>query len=575
MKNKYIKLRILLVGGFFFLFFSAIASRAVYLQVYLSSWLAQKASSQYEKSLTTAGKRGIIFDRNRREMAVSIDVTSIAAYPYRIEDPKAIAKTLAGPLKLKTDKIYRKLVSKKSFVWIKRQTTAKEAKAVKKLALAGIDFVSEYNRYYPHTTLAAQALGFTGVDGAGLEGIEFYYNQILEGSHRNFTIIQDALGSGFRVGNRPNLDNRGRDLILTIDSTIQYVAESALQEAVNLSAAKSGIAIVMQPQTGAVLAIAHSPLFNPNAYSKFDKSLWRNRAITDTFEPGSIMKLFSAAAALEYGNITLHTIFFCENGAYRIGKNIVHDIHEHGWLSLQQIIKYSSNIGAVKVGEHVGAKNLYRTLRDFGFGRRTGFDSPGETTGSLSHYSSWSNIDTGAISFGHGVSVSALQMITAVSAIANNGVLMKPFIVKQTVDQTGHSVNRFKPQKIRRVVSARTAKTVKNIMRTVITEGGTGVNAAVEGYSVCGKTGTARKIDASGRYSSKKHIASFVGFAPVDRPEITVLVIIDEPQKQYYGGIVAAPVFKKIAQQTLNYLNIPPDNNTTKFRVSIGGEAEG
>ena len=575
MENKYLKLRILLVGGFFFIFFLAIASRAVYLQVYLSNWLSQKASSQYEKLLTTAGKRGIIFDRNRREMAVSIDVTSIAAYPSRIKNPQTAAKALAGPLKLNARKIHRKLVSKKSFVWIKRQTTAKETRAVKKLEIPGIDFVSEYNRYYPHTTLAAQALGFTGVDGAGLEGIEFYYNQILEGAHRNFTVIQDALGSGFSAESRPRANSSGHDLILTIDNTIQYIAESALQEAVDRYSAKSGMAIVMQPQSGAVLALAHSPLFNPNAYSKFDKSFWRNRAITDTFEPGSIMKIFSAAAALEHGNITPNTIFFCENGAYRIGKNVVHDIHEHGWLSLQQIIKYSSNIGAVKVGEQVGAKNLYRTLRGFGFGERTGFDSPGETTGSLSHYSSWSSIDTGAISFGHGVSVSALQMITAVSAIANNGVLMQPYIVRETVDQTGHTVNRFKLRKVRKVVSPRTAAVVKNIMKTVVSEGGTGVNAAVDGYSVCGKTGTARKIDKNGKYSSNKHIASFVGFAPVDKPEIAILVIIDEPKKRYYGGIVAAPVFKKIAQQTLNYLNIPPGGGTTKFRVSLDNEVKG
>jgi cell division protein FtsI (penicillin-binding protein 3) len=575
MENKYFKLRILLVGSFFFLSLAAIVSRAVYLQVYCSPWLTQKAASQYEKLLTTFGKRGIIYDRNRREMAVSIDVTSIAAYPSRIEDPKAAAKSLAGILKLNARKIQRKLVADKSFVWIKRQTTAKETRAVKKLEIPGIDFVSEYNRYYPHTTLAAQALGFTGIDGAGLEGIEFYYDQILEGAHRNFTIIKDALGSGFSAENRPGANNSGHSLILTVDSTIQYRVESALQEAVDLYSAESGMAVVMQPQSGAVLAIAHYPLFNPNAYSNFDKSIWRNRAITDPFEPGSIMKIFSAAAALEYGKITPNTIFFCENGAYKVGRNVVHDIHEHGWLSLQQIIKYSSNIGAVKVGEHVGAKNLYRTLRDFGFGEKTEFDSPGETTGSLSHYSSWSNIDTGAISFGHGISVSALQMITAVSAIANDGVLMKPYIVRETVDQTGHTVNSFKPRKVRRVVSARTAGTVKNIMKTVISKGGTGVNAAVEGYSVCGKTGTARKIDKNGKYTRNKHIASFAGFTPADKPEIAILVIIDEPKKQYYGGTVAAPVFKKIAQQVLNYLNVPPDGGATKFRVSLGNGAKG
>lgn len=575
MDNKYFKFRILLVGTIFFIALAAIASRAVYLQVYRSPWLSQKASHQHEKSLTSSGKRGVIFDRNLREMAVSIDVTSIAAYPSRVKNPKAVAKALARSLKLNARKIQRKLASDKSFVWIKRQSTAKETKAAKDLKFPGIDFVSEYNRYYPHTTLAAQALGFTGIDGAGLEGIEFYYDLLLKGNHKNLRIIKDALGNGFNAEHQQGAGISGHNLILTIDSNIQYITESALQEAVDLYSAQNAIAVVMQPQTGAVLALAHYPLFNPNAYTNFDKSFWRNRAITDLIEPGSIMKIFSAAAALEYGNISPNTIFFCENGSYKIGKNVVHDIHAHGWLSLQQIIKYSSNIGAVKVGEKVGPENLYRTFRDFGFGEKTGIDSPGETTGSLSHYRSWSNIDTGAISFGHGISVSAIQMVSAVSAIANDGILMKPYIVWKTVNQNGYPAEIFKPQRVRRVVSARTAAIVKNIMRTVVSEGGTGVNAALDGYSVCGKTGTARKIDENGQYSDSRHIASFIGFTPVDRPQIAILVIIDEPKRQYYGGTVAAPVFKKIAQQTLNYLNVPPDGGTHKLRVSVCNGGKG
>jgi len=353
------------------------------------------------------------------------------------------------------------------------------------------------------------------------------------------------------------------------------ITESALQEAVDEYSALSGLALVMNPQTGAVLALAHYPLFNPNSYADFEKSIWRNRALTDTFEPGSTMKIFSAAAALEYGKITPNEIFFCENGAYKIGKNVVHDSHEYGWLSLQQIIKYSSNIGVVKVGEKVGARKLYHTFRDFGFGQKTGIDSPGEATGTLTHYSSWSKIDTGAISFGHGISVSAVQLITAISAIANGGNLMKPYLVRAIVDQNGNLVNAFKPQKVRSVISARTATIVKNILKTVITEGGTGVNAALDGYTACGKTGTARKLDENGEYSNTRHTASFIGFAPADDPEIAILVIIDEPQGKYYGGIVAAPVFKQIAQQTLNYLNVPPEAGTTKFRVSRDHGAKG
>ena len=279
------------------------------------------------------------------------------------------------------------------------------------------------------------------------------------------------------------------------------------------------------------------------------------------------MKIFLAAGALEQGEISSNTIFYCENGAYRIGKNVVHDINPHGWLSLQQIIKFSSNIGAVKVAEMVGEKNLYHTFRSFGFGEKTGIDSPGETNGSLSHYSTWSDIDTGAIAFGHGVSVSAVQMITAVAAIANGGFLMKPHIVSRIEDQYGNTVSSFNPTKVRKVISTRTAGIVKNIMKTVITEGGTGVNAALDGYSVCGKTGTARKLDEKGKYSNSKHIASFIGFTPAENPEIAILVVIDEPRKKYHGGMVAAPVFKKIAQQTLNYLNAPLDDMAGDVRV--------
>ncbi len=575
METKYVKLRILLVGLFFLVLFGVIGARAVQLQIYRGPWLSQKASEQYAKSVTAMGRRGVIYDRNMRELAVSTNVTSVAAYPGQVKDVRATARALAKALKMKAAPIRKKLTSKKSFVWIKRQATARQSRAVRGLNLAGIDFVTEFNRFYPSTTLAAQALGFTGLDGKGLEGLEFYYDRLLQGAGRNFTVFKDALGKGFQAEHPAAAAGSGRNLVLTIDATIQYIAETALKETADKYSARSALAIVMQPQTGAVMAIAHYPGFNPNAYRDYAKSMWRNRAITDSFEPGSTMKIFAAAAALEYGDITPGTIFFCENGAYRIGRNVVHDSHKYGWLSLQQIVKYSSNIGAVKIIEKLGARQLYRTLRDFGFGVKTGIDCPGETSGSLADYTSWSNIDTGAISFGHGISVSAIQLITAMSAIANDGILMKPYIVEAITDRNGRILNRFKPQQVRRVVSVRTARTARNIMKTVITKGGTGVNAALDGYSVSGKTGTARKFDANGRYSKTKHIASFIGFAPADNPQIAVLVVVDEPQGEYYGGIVAAPAFKKIAQQTLTYLDVPPDGGGAKLRVALGNGAKG
>jgi cell division protein FtsI (penicillin-binding protein 3) len=331
------------------------------------------------------------------------------------------------------------------------------------------------------------------------------------------------------------------------------------------------MAIVMAPQTGAILAMAHYPFFNPNIFGDFHRSLWRNRSITDPFEPGSTLKIFSAAAALESGASSPNSIYYCENGAYKVGKNIVHDTHPYGWLSLQQIIQHSSNIGAVKISEATGPERLFKTLREFGFGEKTGIDCPGETTGSLAPHRQWSPIDTSTIAFGQGISVSALQLVSAAAAIANNGILMKPYVVQAITAPNGKFIQKFGPQKIRRVVSQATAWILTQIMRTVTAEGGTGVHAALEGYSVCGKTGTAQKIDENGEYAEDKFIASFLGFAPMENPQVVVLVVIDEPVKQHYGGIVAAPAFKTITQRALNYLNISPKNSP--LMVSLGNEA--
>jgi len=568
MIGKYIKLRVFLVGLAFIALFAVIGAKAVHLQVYRSPWLAQKASSQYEQSLKSSGKRGTVYDRNSREMAVTIDVTSIAARPSKIKHPKAASRALAKILKADRRRILKKLKSKGPFVWIKRQASPKETAAVKALNLDGIEFVPERNRFYPNKTLASQAIGFTGLDGYGLEGIEFSYDQYLRGSASKHTVFKDALGKVFNEAQKKEGRSGGHNIILTIDRAIQYITESALEETVKEYSARSGMAIVMESQTGAILALAHVPLFNPNAYTDFNKELWRNRAITDPFEPGSTMKIFSAAAAIESGNIKASTIFYCENGAYKIGRNVVHDIKKHGWLSLQQIIKYSSNIGAVKISEKVGSKRLYVMFRKFGFGTKTEIDSPGETAGSLAHYKNWATVDTGAISFGYGISVSAIQLITAVSAIANDGILMKPYFVQAITDQNNEPLKQFQPQTVRRVISKKTARIVKTIMKTVTTKGGTGVNAALEGYTVGGKTGTARKLDKNGTYSTTTHMASFVGFTPAENPKLSILVIIDEPKGKYYGGTVAAPVFRRIAREALNYLNIPPGSGTKQFAIS-------
>jgi len=583
MKNKahkYVNMRINIIGVLFFALILAIGAKAVYLQMFCGNWLSERAASQYEKDLVTTGKRGQIYDRNHHEMAVSIGTTSLAAYPSRIQDKKAAARSLAGILNLNQRKLAQKLNSKRTFVWIKRQASPKELSEVRALGIKGVDFMPSYSRFYPNKTLAAQVLGFTGVDGHGLEGVEYYYDKMLRGQENSLVVLKDALGRGFAKEKKATekkamTADRAKNLVLTIDRTIQFITENALDEAVTQFSAESGMAIVMDPQTGAVLAMANNPLFNPNTFGRFPRGSWRNRAITDPFEPGSTMKIFTAAAALESGTCSPSSIFFCENGVYRIGKNTIHDTHPRGWLSLQQIVKFSSNIGVVKVVESIGPAPLHRTLTNFGFGEKTRLDCPGETSGVLMSPKRWTRIDTGAISFGQGISVSALQLVTAASAIANGGSLMQPYIVAAITDHNGRILERTEPQVVRTAVSAKTAHIVKRIMKTVITEGGTGVNAALDGYSVSGKTGTAQKIDDSGKYARGKYVSSFLGFAPADEPKVVILVIVDEPKDEHYGGTVAAPAFKKIAHETLNYLNISPVMEQDKLRVSIETEDKG
>jgi cell division protein FtsI (penicillin-binding protein 3) len=576
-RKRYIRFRTIIVGVVFAFFMGVIGARAVYLQIYCRSWLSQKAATQYERSYEFHGKRGTIYDINLTEMAVSVDGTSIGAYPRHVADRQATGKALGKLLKINIRALNRKLSSKKSFIWIKRKVTPKEAEAAKNLRLKGIDFISEHSRFYPNKTLAAQVLGFTGTDGNGLEGLEYHYDSYLRGDTGNFTILADALGR--RFGTEKNIvsdsNYSGNNVVLTIDRTVQYITEQALAKTITDFAAKSGIAVVMTPKTGAVLALAHFPFFNPNAFRDFGREFWRNRAITDPFEPGSTLKIFSAAAAIESGTCKPNTIFFCENGEYQIGNNVIHDAKPHGWLSLQQIVKYSSNIGAVKVSEILGPENLYHHLRKFGFGEKTGIDCPGETAGSMAPYKRWSKIDTGAIAFGQGISVSAIQLLTAVCTIANDGIRMKPFIVQAITDQNGRLIKSFAPKKAGTVISAQTARLVRKIMKTVISQDGTGVNAALEGYSACGKTGTAQKSDENGSYAKDKYVTSFVGFAPAENAAVAILVVIDEPRKNHYGGVVAAPAFKKIASETLNYLNIPPKRDHGKLTVEVAFEASG
>jgi cell division protein FtsI (penicillin-binding protein 3) len=566
-EKKQIRIRIAVVAFFFGIFFLIIGARAFYLQVFRNADMSDRAAREYIKVLKTQGKRGGIYDTAGRDLAVSIDVQSVAVCAPRIKNPEDIVQSLESILKIDGNDLIRRMESGKHFLWVKRCLSSKETDALRQLGLPGVSFVPEHSRLYPNRSLASQVIGFTGTDNSGLEGIEFFYDRELRGGTREDTVFRDALGRIFDRTGKKEFETEaaqynGRNLVLTIDRTIQFITEKALEDAAATFSAKSGIAAVMDPETGAVLALAHFPFFNLNSFSRFDKELWRNRAVTDPFEPGSTLKIFIAAAALESGKFKASDVFYCEKGKYRIGSDTVHDTNPYGRLTLENIIKFSSNIGAVKVAEQLGPEPVYNMLRDFGFGEKTEIDCPGETAGTLSSYRRWSKIDAGAIAFGQGLSVSVTQLLRAVSAIANGGVLMKPYIVRAITDADHKPVEKIMPVRVRRVISKETAQIVKNMMRGVLEEGGTGTAAALKGYTACGKTGTAQKIAENGEYAKGRYISSFIGFAPEENPRVAIAVILNEPQKDHYGGIVAAPAFRNIAQEILNYLNVPVERKT-------------
>lgn len=568
--NTKIRKRITVVQVALAMMIILLGIKAIEIQIFQASNLSMRAEKEYMGQITLRGKRGDILDRNQKKLSTSIDAVSVAASPKKIKKPGQTASMLADVLKLDRRKLKAKLSTKKSFVWIKKKISSAEAEKIKKLNIKGIFFKKDVIRFYPNRELAAQLIGITGADGNGLEGIEYQYNGALKGGTEKIKVTKDASGKYFNEDKNIVDRLKGDTLKLNLDRTIQFISERALKDAVISHKAKSGIVIVMRPGTGEVLAMAHYPQFNPNSFSDFSRYTWRNRGVTDPFEPGSTMKIFLVAAAMEKKLCTPASIFFCENGKYRVGRSTVHDTHSYDWLTLGQIIKYSSNIGVIKISEIMGSRILFESLSSFGFGEKTGIDCPGESTGTLRPYQRWSKIDTGAIAFGQGVSVSAIQLITGLSAIANGGILLKPRLVGQVISHDGSIKKNLEPEPVKRILSRQSADRIKKMMRTVVEDGGTGTNAAIEGYSVCGKTGTAQKVAENGKgYSRTQYTASFAGFAPWHKPELAVLVVVDEPKDSHYGSVVAAPAFKTIVSESFHYLNIPPEQ---EFKKLVAGK---
>ena len=569
-REKWARIRIIMIGTIFALLFLNVVGRAFYLQIIQHETLVKKADKQHQHKVDLTPGRGSILDCNGTTLAESIHMDSCYAEPRRIKDVDGTAGVLAPILGIPKSELISRLSVNKSFTWIERWLAPEVATRVKNMKLPGIGFAPESKRFYPNMEIAAHVVGFTGRDPNGLEGIELKYDSTILGNTGYMITERDALGRNIAIKDTVIKDSSpGKSVILTLDKTIQFIAEKELAKAVAESHAKGGMALVMESATGKVLAMANYPTFNPNAYTRYTLAQLRNHVVTDSFEPGSTFKVFTIAAALDSGIIKAPDVYNCENGVYRVAGRTIHDDHPHSRLNISEIIKYSSNIGAAKIGFKMGEERLSSYLRNFGFGGRTGIDLPGESPGNLKKH--MYGIDLATTSFGQGVSLSTIQLVSALSAVANGGNLMKPYLVEQILDDNGTVVQKFEPQLVRRVISADTAEKVTKMMETVTGDGGTGTKAALDGFRVAGKTGTAQKVDPVTRaYSPSKRIGSFVGFVPSDKPKLTIAVIIDEPQGVKYGGVVAAPAFRGIAQNSLAYLKIQPNMPSTASAKPAG-----
>jgi len=558
------KWKIYISAFIIFFSFTTIIYKAFTLQVADRNKSLKIAEKQHFGSFNLLPRRGNILDRNNRYLATNVDTDSVYINPKQIKDPKFFAKKISTNTNFEYKEILALVSSNKSFVWLKRLADEKLVKKLKDLNIEGIGFLKEPKRVYPNEYLLGQVLGFTNIDSKGIEGIEYSMNNVLSGSPQKIRFKKDAKGRQIlRTPADLKSSSRGYEIQLTIDSTIQHIVEKELKTGIIKSEAESGMAIAMNPNTGEILAMASYPFFNPNRFAEFPEKYRRNFSIWQMFEPGSTLKVFLVAAALEEGIVESSSTYDCENGKRKIGANIIRDAHPHEVLTVSETIQVSSNICASKIGENVGKANLYSYLRDFGFGKLLGVDLPGESPGILANSRKWGPLELATISFGQGISITSLQLATAMSSIANGGYLMKPYIVKQINSSDGITVKQKRPEAIKKVISYETAMQATSILQSVV-ESGSGKNAKIDGYKVAGKTGTAQIPDLeTGGYYKNKYIASFAGFAPAYEPEITLVVVVHNPKKSIYGGSVAAPIFRSITEKTLFHLEVPADNDFT------------
>jgi cell division protein FtsI (penicillin-binding protein 3) len=572
-----VSIRIRVIAGAFAIGVLVLLARAWQLQIVSGHRYDDAARRQALTSARITAKRGVIKDRNGSELAISVDVDSIFAEPRLIADARTAAKTLAPLLGTTQAKLERRLKTDRPFVFLKRRVGPQIADKVRALAIPGIGAQPEPQRFYPTRELGAHVIGFTDSEGEGRAGIERMFDEALRGKSYEVPGLRDALGNkAFVDGFVPQAVLEGDDVILTIDRTIQHAAQVELAKTVVDNEAQAGVAIVMRPENGEILALASYPDFNPNNLTGTNTGQHLNRAVAAVFEPGSTLKMVTIAAALEESLIEPSTKIDCENGRWQVGGRTIGDAqHKYGVLTIPEVMKHSSNICAAKIGFLLGSEKLHGWLSRFGFGAKTGIELPGELDGLLRPGHSWREIELANVSFGQGLSVTPLQVVRAAAAIANGGLLVEPHLLKGTIDKGGNE-KPYEPKAPQRVIGSATARRLTEMMVEVTEKGGTAEAAAIPGFSVAGKTGTAQKIDPVTRaYSRSLYVASFVGFAPADRPEVVVLVLIDEPKKSIYGGLVAAPAFKAIASASLSALSVFPEDSEAReaFLASYRAEA--
>jgi cell division protein FtsI (penicillin-binding protein 3) len=535
---------------------AAIGIRLYFLHVVHSADYKIRAERQQQRTLDVSPRRGTIYDRNGNELAVSIKVDSVFAVPEAIGDPAAAARKLSSLTGVPYKELLEKLDSERTFVWIKRKLSAAESAAIQKENIAGVYFQKEDQRFYPKRHLAAHVLGYVNIDEEGMGGLEYRYNESVKGDSGRVVIVTDARGRRFQSMQQPATP--GANLVTTIDENIQYVIEKELQAAAASTRAKAISIVAMDPRSGEILGMASHPTFNPNEYRRYSPTSWINRAVSHLYEPGSTFKIATTAAALEEKLTTPDELIDCQMGSIVLHGHRIGDSHPYGLISVREIMQNSSNVGTIKLGLRVGDERFASYIHRLGFGRPTNIDLPGEERGITKPASRWSKISIGAISIGQEIAVTPLQVLSMISVVANGGIRYRPHVVKRVEHPQEGVISQTEPQG-ERVISELTARQLQDMLEVVVTDG-TARHSQLEGYRAAGKTGTAQKVDEkTGRYAANKYVASFAGYAPASNPSLALIVVIDEPSGAYYGAQVAAPVFKRIAEQVLRYRSAPPD----------------